>query len=711
MKYGEQFESESVPQWSLHNIDYNSLKHHIKVHTTKDQATAITIPGHQDAALQNFEDGLYEELCRQHDRVDLFVSSKADEIARRLQHLSSQIHRLLIRCASSRREGMSLKRQQRFAKHENNLLQCRDDIQSLQRFVSAQVVAFRKILKKYRKWTGSSTLGSRFRDTVLSHPKSFTRRDFSQLQAEHDNLLATLRAAVLAADSSGTATPASISTAPSIHTSEAVSPSEPAAAPEAPHQVVYWNEYDHGSEAGDAGPNLDSTYAIYINPDEDTGFPGIATLTAFFKAPIETVNQWVSNSSRASGNASEDEEQARLLPPSSDGYGSVNSSYFSSHVAVNSDTEAEDESPAMSGRRGYKPYYAAVPSIREQHLVRSREGVLCWGTWACFAASFALMGIAAILIKTGRHRMRLEVDAGLQTWFPTAQTPIIISAPMLGAANANLAAAVSQAGGIGMIPGGLDFTPSSPHLKTLTSSLLTAREYLSLPTSEPLPVGVGFLLFHPSLSQFTETALPILTEHKVKAVFFFAPSPSIKEEDTTVKNIISALHEKNIIVFFQVGNVAAARKAIEDGADVIVAQGVDAGGHQFVAGSGVFLVADEADTPEYRRKLLIETEDGGVTTAKSTVHDDIQGTPFWPAPYDGRALAGDSYKDHVSGLPIAENIKKYSDANQSGDTSRLVTWVGTGVGLVRNGGSAADIVRDIRKEAVQTLRRVQDLYP
>jgi hypothetical protein len=67
------------------NIDYNSLKHHIKVHTTKDQATAITIPGHQDAALRNFEDGLYEELCRQHDRVDLFVSSKADEIARRLR--------------------------------------------------------------------------------------------------------------------------------------------------------------------------------------------------------------------------------------------------------------------------------------------------------------------------------------------------------------------------------------------------------------------------------------------------------------------------------------------------------------------------------------------------------------------------------------------------------------------------------------------------
>lgn len=67
------------------NIDYNSLKHHIKVHTTRDQATAIAIPGRQDTALGRFENDLYAELCRQHDRVNLFVTSKADEIARRLR--------------------------------------------------------------------------------------------------------------------------------------------------------------------------------------------------------------------------------------------------------------------------------------------------------------------------------------------------------------------------------------------------------------------------------------------------------------------------------------------------------------------------------------------------------------------------------------------------------------------------------------------------
>jgi len=84
MKFGEQLEKESVPKWSMYNLDYNSLKRAIKVHTTRDQATAIAIPGQPDKSLRAFEDGLFLELCKQHDRVDLFVKSKAGEVTRRL---------------------------------------------------------------------------------------------------------------------------------------------------------------------------------------------------------------------------------------------------------------------------------------------------------------------------------------------------------------------------------------------------------------------------------------------------------------------------------------------------------------------------------------------------------------------------------------------------------------------------------------------------
>ena len=47
------------------------------------------------------------------------------------------------------------------------------------------------------------------------------------------------------------------------------------------------------------------------------------------------------------------------------------------------------------------------------------------------------------------------------------------------------------------------------------------------------------------------------------------------------------------MVFFQVGTVKDARKAVEDGADVIVAQGIDAGGHQLAQGSGIVSLVPE----------------------------------------------------------------------------------------------------------------------
>ncbi|GAB1316254.1 hypothetical protein MFIFM68171_06464 [Madurella fahalii] len=446
MKYGEQFEKESVPQWSLHNIDYNSLKHHIKVHTTKDQATAIAIPGHQDTALRKFEDELYSELCRQHDRVDLFVTSKADEISRRLHYLSNQVHRLILRCATSGRDRMSLKRRQRFAKYEQELLRCGDDIRSLQRFVSAQVIAFRKILKKYRKWTGSSTLGSRFRDSILSHPKSFTRRDFSQLQSRHDDLLQTLQAAIPA--HLGSNTSAAVESRRSRPSSAQVSPSETIVAPESQQSVAgYWNEYDHGSEAGDTTQNADGEYAIYIDPNADVGFPGMKALSAFFTTPVQKLNSWISSRHQDTN----DGERGALLPTHSSAspYGSttrsLEHSYFSSPpggggggggaAVVSStmaDTDADDECRPSSrhSRRGsygvyasseegnyfpagYRAHYAALPSVSEQQMLQYRERVLFWGTWGCYGVAFVLMGIAAVLVVAGRNKMRLEVDAGV----------------------------------------------------------------------------------------------------------------------------------------------------------------------------------------------------------------------------------------------------------------------------------------------------------
>jgi nitronate monooxygenase len=60
--------------------------------------------------------------------------------------------------------------------------------------------------------------------------------------------------------------------------------------------------------------------------------------------------------------------------------------------------------------------------------------------------------------------------------------------------------------------------------------------------------------------------------------------------------------------------------------------------------------------------------------SRTTFHDDIQGTTIWPAHYDGRAIITQSYVDHTNGVPFEENLKKFKEAKEAGETSRLVHW-------------------------------------
>lgn len=434
MKFGQLLESESVPEWSLHNIDYNTLKEFIKVNTTRHQASAITIPGQKDSSLGRFENDFYDELCRQHDRVGLFVATKADEINLRTQHLSDQIHRLLLRGTTSTRSATTLKRQRRYAKYERATLQLQDEIKDLSRFVNAQNVAFRKILKKYKKWTGSASLTIRFRDNFLCDPKSFTRRDFAYLESHCEDLLHVLRAttpigslpqtpreevsppdfpeiqqARRSSQGQGSSSSSTIqalsSSAGSTHpplrpTSQRATRPTPLAA--APPQTHYWNEYDDGSEAGDIG-GPGGGYAIYLHPDDEEGFPGMATLVSFFTVPIEKAKQWMS----ARGNngpsllSHADGFQGYGTTDGSDagglfdtiprpGHGararvSEGSPYFN-HDGGNDDgdhesTEGDEDAFASDSDfpHGYEAHYASLPSINDQRIAQFRDTMLIRG--------------------------------------------------------------------------------------------------------------------------------------------------------------------------------------------------------------------------------------------------------------------------------------------------------------------------------------------
>ena len=56
---------------------------------------------------------------------------------------------------------------------------------------------------------------------------------------------------------------------------------------------LYWNEYDNGSEADN------EEYMIEINPDNESTFPGAATMAYVFskaKLPMVKVKEWLSPS-------------------------------------------------------------------------------------------------------------------------------------------------------------------------------------------------------------------------------------------------------------------------------------------------------------------------------------------------------------------------------------------------------------------------------
>jgi len=423
----------------LDNVDYNELKYYIKAKTSRDQAKAIAIPGQQDTALQKFENELYAQLCEQHARVDLFVKSKADELTRRLRFLDTKVAKLASRCSSTLDRDVLHRRQRQFVKLEKQIRECGDEVEGLPRFCAAQVKAFVKILKKYKKWTGSATLGQRFKDNVLGDLKSFTRRDFSPLLLQYQeldescqriniNAAPARRTELLRSPSPG---PEESSRPTSVQFAEEVT--EHRDERRGGNQYgPYWNEYDYGSENGDSP----GEYYIYADAEGDS-FPGMGRLLHFFSDPVDKVKAWL---------AGRRPEHQPLLAASDSttvtggsgghGYGTARGttgrgSYFTlppgratsptspGAAGLTTDTEVDSNDEASDAENGFRPlpragyaaHYAAFPSVDEQRVSRYREKLLFWGTLGCFATAFALLAVAATLIATGRHKLRVEVDA------------------------------------------------------------------------------------------------------------------------------------------------------------------------------------------------------------------------------------------------------------------------------------------------------------
>lgn len=144
--------------------------------------------------------------------------------------------------------------------------------------------------------------------------------------------------------------------------------------------------------------------------------------------------------------------------------------------------------------------------------------------------------------------MKNKVSALLGIQYP------LIQAGMIWCSGWKLAAAVSNAGGLGLIGSG------SMYPDVLKEHIRKCK----LATDKPF--GVNVPLLYPDI----EKHMQVIVDEGVKIVFTSAGNP---------KTWTGFLKEKGITVVHVVANVKFAKKAAETGVDAIVAEGFEAGGH------------------------------------------------------------------------------------------------------------------------------------
>lgn len=358
------------------------------------------------------------------------------------------------------------------------------------------------------------------------------------------------------------------------------------------------------------------------------------------------------------------------------------------------------------------------------------------------------------LLKPTLYDLFHQMASLLTKLYPWIRTPVIVSAPMLGAATPTLAVNVSAAGGLGFIAGGTKLDALEKSLQEVTQLSHNSTTLPSRTSGEIIPIGVGFQLWSCKLKLATDA----FKKYVPAVAWLYAPTKQ-SELGEWAKGIRETTAGKTHI-WIQVGSVEEARSAVELAKpDVLIVQGSDAGGHGLAQSAGIislvpevidmlasigygdlpvlaaggivegrgtaaaltlgasgvvmgtrFLAATEAGISQGWQNEVVRLSDGGQTTTRSTLCDRLKETKGWPACYDGRAAINKGHEDEEHGMKDEENVALYKKEASQGDSAwgphgRMVTYAGTGVGLIRDTKPAADIVEEVQQQARACLSR------
>lgn len=309
----------------------------------------------------------------------------------------------------------------------------------------------------------------------------------------------------------------------------------------------------------------------------------------------------------------------------------------------------------------------------------------------------------------------------------------VVQAGMGGVARAELVAAVSNAGGLGML-GMVRMEPDFIRDQIQKTRALTER-----------PFGVNLIPPVAPASGF-ESQLEVCLEERVPVVSLFWCDPA---------PFVQRCHAAGIVVMLQVGSAEEAHRAAAAGVDIIVAQGVEAGGHirgqvglvpllptvieavtpvPVIAAGGIvdgrglaaalalgadgvwvgtrFVASEESEAhADYKKRLLgacqtdaIYTEIFHVGWPPNSPHRVLRnpltdGDPAPPGPVGSVRLG-----DRTIEVPLFGSATP--TIHTEGRIELMANYAGQGVGLVRNILPAAEIVQQMVSEAEAIIRRL-----
>ena len=300
----------------------------------------------------------------------------------------------------------------------------------------------------------------------------------------------------------------------------------------------------------------------------------------------------------------------------------------------------------------------------------------------------------------------------------------IIGAPMAYVGRGRLARAVSLAGGLGLI--GIGSTESVDFL---------VREAAIARGTDQERFGIG-------MHTWAIEKRPDLLDAAIEAKPFL-----ISISFGSVAPYVERLHQHSILLATQVNTRAEAMQAEQDGVDLIVAQGTEAGGHvtgqvstlpllqavldavqvPVLAAGGIasprgvaaalaagaegvwvgtaLLASPECENTEDGRNRIVQAQE--TDTVLTRAFDVAQGLA-WPPQYPGRALRNrftEQWHAHIDALPQNNEARQQlAEAITTKNYDLAHIYAGEAVGLVTRQQSAGEVIRSLSDGAERLLR-------